>query len=518
MVTKNSGLSLFHNIKHLDSLKIISILGPIYIAIQLISGSTSLVFRDEFYYIACANHPAIGYVDQPPFCALVLAVWKAVFGVSLISLRILPSLSGIILMLLTALITAEMGGKKFAQILAALCVMFAPGFLGINGFYSLNSFDLIFWALLFFVLVRIINTGNSKLWLWFGFIAGLGLMNKLSVMFLLAGIFPAMLLVPERKYYKDKYLWLGALTAFVIFSPYIIWNLTHDLATLEFMRNASQFKNAEIPISAFIFSQIVEMNPFVGVVWIIGLITLLTSKNLRKYRIFTFAYIIIFLIFAFQKGKPYYVFPYYPVLISAGAVSVIKFTELKLKWTAYALTAIVIISGIFFSPLAIPVLQPDDFVAYQNALGINPPSGERGRQAPLPQHLADRYGWEELVKEVAAAYNSLSDSEKTKTIIYGRNYGEAGAIDYYGKRYGLPGAVSGHNNYWYWGYDSDNITNVIIIGGRMEDNVTEFNEVKIYSVHTAKYVMPFENNLNILIAKGLKKPIKEIWPGLKEYI
>jgi hypothetical protein len=518
MDAKNTNLSLLYNLKHLESIKVVSILGLIYIAGQLIVGSTYSIFRDEFYYIACANHPAIGYVDQPPFCALILMVWKTIFGDSLISVRILPALSGALLMLITTLTTSEMGGKKFAQILAALCAMFAPGYLALNGFYSMNSFDLVFWALLFYVLVKIINSGNSKLWLLFGVIAGIGLMNKISVMFLIAGIFSAMLLVPERKYLKDKYHWLGVLIALIILSPYIIWNLTHDLATLEFIRNASQFKNADIPITAFIFSQIIEMNPFIAIIWIIGLIALLTSKHLKKYRIFAFAYVIIFLIFAFQKGKPYYLFPYYPILISAGAISIVSFSDKRLKLFKYVITAIVVIAGILISPIAIPVLQPDGLIAFQNTLGLNISAGEKGRQSPLPQHLADRFGWEELVEKVAIAYNSLSDSEKVRTSIYAQNYGEAGAIDYYGKKYGLPHSVSGHNNYWYWGYGNDNVSNFIIVGGKLEDHLPDFAEVKISGVQFNKYAMPFENNLNIYIAKGLKKPIKEIWKGVKMYI
>jgi hypothetical protein len=421
-------------------------------------------------------------------------------------------------MLLTAMITAEMGGSKFAQVLAALCVIFAPGYLGINSFYSMNSFDLLFWAFLFYLLVRIINEDNPKRWIWFGVIAGVGLLNKLSVMFLLAGILPAMLLGPERQYFKDKYFWIGMLSALLIFSPYIIWNYMHDFATLEFMRNAASLKNAAIPLPAFIFSQLVEMNPFIAVVWLTGLTALLASKRLRKYKIFTFAYIIIFLIFGFQKGKPYYMFPYYTVLISAGAVFITGFAEKKLHFIKYAAAGLVIISGIIFSPLAIPVLPPEAFISYQNFIGIKPPASERGTQAQLPQHLADRYGWEELTDKVAGIYNALSESEKSRTGIFAGNYGEAGAIDYYGRKYDLPKAICPHNSYWLWGYGNEYTSTFIIIGGNVEDHMEAFDEVYAAGVHSNKYAMPLENNLTIYIGRGLKVPIKEMWVKLKLYI
>jgi hypothetical protein len=356
------------------------------------------------------------------------------------------------------------------------------------------------------------------LWRWFGLIAGIGLMNKVSIMFLLAGLAPALLIVPERKYYLNKNLWIGVLIALVIFAPYIIWNIFHDFATIEFINNASQFKNVSIPVSVFFFAQILEMNPFIAIVWITGLITLFTSNRLKKYRLFGFMYFIIYLIFALQNGKPYYLFPAYPVLISAGAVSIENFSEFKVKWLKYAISVIVIIAGILLSPLAIPVLQPDSFIAYQDFIGVKPPKSERSREALLPQHLADRFGWEEMVKKTADIYNNLSESEKVKSAIFVQNYGEAGAIDYYGKKYGLPNAISGHNNYWLWGYGNEYVSTLIIIGGDIEDHLEGFEEVYIAAVHSNKYAMPFESDIPIYIARGLKRPIKEVWPEVKEYM
>jgi hypothetical protein len=422
-------------------------------------------------------------------------------------------------MMLTALITSEMGGKKFSQVFSALAVMFTPAYLGINGFYSMNSYDLLFWAMLLYMIVRIINTGNSKLWIVFGIIAGIGLMNKISVLFFLAGLAIAILFVPERKYFKDKNFWIGALLAVLIFSPYIVWQFFHEFGTIEFMRNATAYKNVAMSLPAFLFAQILELNPFNAIIWITGLAAMFVSSNLKKYKIFGFMYIIILLIFALQGGKPYYLYPFYPVLISAGVISVTNFTNAKnMNWFAGSLASVIVISGTLLAPLAIPVLPPESFKSYQNIVGIKPPQIERGRTPLLPQHFADRFGWEELTEKVADVYNLLSDSEKTRTAIFAQNYGEAGAIDYYGKKYGLPAVISGHNNYWLWGYGSDSISTVIIIAGDLEDHLEEFNEFIVADVHSHKYAMPFENDLKIYIARGLKKPLKEIWKTVRFYI
>jgi 4-amino-4-deoxy-L-arabinose transferase-like glycosyltransferase len=171
-----------------ESFPILLALGGVYFAVQLITGGNYNIFRDEYYYIDCAKHLAFGYVDEPPFSIFILALWKAVFGDSQLSIRIIPALLGSVLVVMGGVIAASMGGNKTAQVFSALAVLCAPAYLGMGSIYSMNSFDVVFWAILFYVLIKIINTENEKLWLWFGIIAGFGLMNKISVGYLGAGI------------------------------------------------------------------------------------------------------------------------------------------------------------------------------------------------------------------------------------------------------------------------------------------------------------------------------------------
>jgi len=87
------------------------------------------IFRDELYYLACAEHLDWGYVDQPPL--IVLFTWFAdhVFGSSLFGLRLLPAIAGAALVWMTGKLTREMGGGRFAQAVAALAVIAVPIFL-----------------------------------------------------------------------------------------------------------------------------------------------------------------------------------------------------------------------------------------------------------------------------------------------------------------------------------------------------------------------------------------------------
>src|SRR5262245_7654338 len=151
--------------------------------VHLVASRGYGVFRDEFYYLACADHLDWGYVDHPPLSIAVLWAWRALFGESALALRVLPSLAGAALVLLGARIAREMSGGRFAEGLAAVGVAAAPAYFGIDSFFSMNAFDLLFWAAAALLVARIVNTGNPRLWLWLGVLLGLGLQNKISVLF-----------------------------------------------------------------------------------------------------------------------------------------------------------------------------------------------------------------------------------------------------------------------------------------------------------------------------------------------
>src|ERR1700730_9667566 len=125
-------------------------------------------FIDELYYIACSDHLDWGYVDQPPMVALITRIVRLLFGDSLQAIRFFSALAGAGKVLLTAIIARELGGNRFAQILAALAVLIAPGFLAIDNLLSMNSFEALIWTACAYVLIRIIKTADQKLWIWFG--------------------------------------------------------------------------------------------------------------------------------------------------------------------------------------------------------------------------------------------------------------------------------------------------------------------------------------------------------------
>ncbi len=490
------------------------------LAVQLpavLSGGFGM-FRDEFYYIACSDHLAWGYVDHPPLSIFILRLLRLAFGDSLLALRLVPALAVAALAWLGARLAKEMGGSSFAQFLAALACGVAPVYLAVGSFYSMNIFEPLCWMGCAWLLLRIINGGRQQLWAPFGVLAGLGLLNKHSMLFFGAALVVGLLLTRERRLLAGKWPWIGGGIAFLFLLPNLIWLVRHDWATLEFMRNAQQWKNLPMSPLEFLKAQILLQHPLTLPLWLAGLAALLFHPHLKKYRCFGYAFIFLFLLFVAQRGKPYYLSPVFPLLLAAGAVLLERFAAGKLgRGLRVAYAGLLLIGGLALLPMWVPLLPVEGQIRYTRAIGMAPPKMERTEDTALHQVYADRFGWQEMVAVVAKAYKSLSPEEQAVCAIYGQNYGEAGAVDFYGKRYGLPPAISGHNNYWLWGTRGRSGRVLIVIGGKREDHLQAYEEVTLFAVHSNPYAMPSESDLPIWICRRPKLSFKQLWPQVKDF-
>src|SRR6266480_314766 len=272
-------------------------------------------FRDELYYIACGEHLAFGYVDQPPLSILLMRLSRTLFGDSLFAIRFFPALAGAGIVALTGAISREMGGRGWAVALscaASLCALF---YLAVGNFFSMNAFEPLFWMGCIYFLVGIINDGPPKLWLWFGALAGLGLENKHSMAFFGLGIFVALLPIPQlRAHFRQKWIWLAGLIALLIALPNTIWEARNQWPTYDLLSNiAHSNKNVALSLVQFLAQQIVLLNPVTLPLWLGGLIWLFASPNGRRYCAVAVAYLVTLGVFLIMHGKSYYLAPAYPM-------------------------------------------------------------------------------------------------------------------------------------------------------------------------------------------------------------
>jgi hypothetical protein len=496
------------------------------IALALIAFSAQILtsgrygyFRDEFYYFACGEHLDWGYVDQPPFVALVAFLVRGTLGESLLALRFLPAACNALAVFLTGRMARELGGGRFAQGLAALAALIAPVFLIVHHIFSMNCFDHVFWTVLVFILVKILKEDRPRRWALFGLIAGVGLMNKYSVGFLGMGLVVGMVLTPARKYLANRWLWLGGAVAFLIFLPHVLWQVQHDFPTREFVRNATLHKNLVQSPPAFMVESILQLHPLTLPLWLAGLYYLFRTAAGKPFRVLGWCYVAVLILLLATNGKPYYLAPAYYMLFAAGGVQAESFIHARnWNWLKPTAVAALVAGGMVALPYTLPVLPVETFIRYEDFLGLHPGTGERGPKGKLFQQYADMFGWENQVATVAKVYHSLSPEEQKRAIIFCDNYGEAGATDFLGKKYGLPHASSGHNNYWFWGPGNWDADIIIAVGVDREDVAASFQEIEEGGMVVSEYARPFETNMPIYIGRKPKMPLRELWPKTKHFI
>jgi hypothetical protein len=463
-------------------------------------------FRDELYYLDMARHLDWGYVDAAPLVAVYakIALWM---GGSLWALRIIPALAGAALIAITMLIARELGGGRFAQFLAGLCALLCPAVLVMDNFLSMNAFEPLIWMSCIWVVARFLRTGDSRLWIWFGILAGIGLDNKHSTLSFGFAVTVALLLTHHRREFARPWIWIAGGIAALIFLPNLVWQFRHHFPTIEDLANVRrEGKNVVLGPLAFVREQILAMQPILLPVWLAGAIWFLRD---RRWRVLGLTFAVFFILMEVAHGKPYYVFPIYPMVLAGGAVVFEKWLANRPNWTRATVVALILLASIPLLPLVAWILPPERLLAYQSAIGIKPAKDEVHHESLLPQVVADQFGWPEMVSEISGIYNSLSPEDRAQTGIWAGNYGEAGAVNLFGPHYGLPRAYSRHQNHWYWGPPPQVYKNLIVIQwdvNDVRDNCTSFQAFD----HYQRFGMG-EENRPIYLCRGTKFDIQKIW-------
>lgn len=486
--------------------------------VHLYAGRHYGYFVDELYYLACSRHLEWGYVDQPPLIALITWAVRLTLGQSLAAIRLFPALAGVAELMLTALIARELGGQVFAQALAATAALIAPGILAADGLLTMNAFEPLFWLGCAYLLIRAIKTKNTKLWIWFGVLAGFGLENKYSMLIFGAGLVFGVLLTAERQLLASPWLWVGGAIAFLIFLPNLIWNLQHHFPFLELQANI-RASGRDVPLGpvAFFEQEILLMHPLTLPIWLGGLWFYFFTKTGRAFRAIGWAWVFTAAVIVFLSPRVYYLFPAFPVLFAGGGVLWEEWlAKPKLAWTRFAYPALMLLGGAVLAPLAIPLLPPATYIRYTKAIGLQQPAIETHQLGPLPQIFADQFGWEEMAATVARVYNSLPPEVRARTAIFAQTYGQAGAIDLFGPKYGLPPAISGHQSYFLWGPRGYTGESMIVLDDRQERLERLFTRVQKVGHVDHPYSMPYQH-FDVFYCQGMHPPLAELWPRLKRW-
>jgi hypothetical protein len=325
-----------------------------------------------------------------------------------------------------------------------------------------------------------------------------------------------LLVTPARRVLRTPWPWLGAALAALIVAPHIAWQAAHGWPTLEFVRNAQKYKIADQTVASFFGEIVGMMGPLTAPVWLAGLWVLLRGRAGVAGRVLGTCALVVVLIFLLQRSKPYYAVAIFPSLLAAGTIGFERVTNNR-RWWRWVPTVVLLAAAAATTPMGLPILPVNTFIAYAKAIGAPASTQERHELGVLPQHYADMFGWRELAENVSAVYQSLPESEKASARVFARNYGQAGALEHYARTLPLPRVLSTHNNYWFWGPGPEGGT-LIIIAGTREDNEPVFERLEEAGRIRCGYCMPYENGHTIWVGRGWRIPLSSLWTREKRFI
>ena len=448
--------------------------------------------------------------------AILAAMSDEIFGDSLVGLRLFPALAGSATVVLTAMVAREMGGGRLAQFLAALAVLVAPVFIATNALFGPDAFDRTLWVAGTFVLARMLDRDAPRLWLAFGAITAIGFLTKLTIVHFALAVVVGLLVGGRWRLLVNRYALIGAVIALAGLSPYLLWQAKRDWPTLTFWANYGG-KLVDLSWGEFALQQILGMNPATVPLWVAGLYFLLRTPAGQPFRPLGFAFLTVLVVCLATRAKSYVLAPAYPALLAAGGVLLADTRTAVRRLVVVPYAVLLAVSGVPMAIAAAPILPPATTARVLAVIDPQHLRQERHATAELPQYLADRYGWVEMVATVASVYRSLSPAERRETCILMANYGRAAAIDFYGPRYELPAAISGHNNYFLWGR-GDCPGGVVITTGDTDRALRgAYKRIDRVATVTCAHCMPSENHLPVWVARGPTRPMETIWPTLKHF-
>jgi hypothetical protein len=408
----------------------------------------------------------------------------------------------------------RLGGGPFAQALACLSFLIAPLYLRLGTFLNIPSFEVLFWSLASYLLIVLLQEDRPRLWLWIGAIVGLGLLNKHSMLLFGVVLGVGLLLTPTRRYLRSQWLWLGGAIALLVFLPNLTWQMTHGFPTLEFIRNLNRDVMSRVSAGEFLLGQVLYMHPLLLPVWMAGLAWYLFSADGKPYRILGWMFIVALAVLLATKSKVYYLAPTFPMLIASGAVATEQWlTRLEKRRLRPAILSLLVLGGLAFIPLALPILPIDtlDRAIPRATFGLVQDPFE------LTEHFHKEFGWEEQVAAVARVVHSLPETDRAEVSILAGNYGEAGAIDFFGPEHGLPKAISGHHSYYLWGPGDASGDVVISLGVPLEVLTGIFARVEEVARIHHPHALPLESDLPIYLCRQPRMSMESAWPRLRRY-
>lgn len=470
----------------LTDLQLLVLIAAVRFLLHLFTNNQYGFHQDALAFLANGLTLDWGYVAYPPLTPFLGRIGLELFGASLVGIKSLAALAQCMAMVFTGLIAKELGGGRKAQITASVAAGIGLMSLIMGTLFQYITFDYLWWVLLFYCLLRLLNTEDPRWWIGIGVFAGLGMMTKYTIAFPLFSLVVVILVTNLRRYLTSPWLWGGALLSFLIFLPNLIWQFNHDFITLEFLRLISSRDQALGRTEGFFAQQLyVNVNPFVLPLAVAGLFFYFSAVG-KRYRALGYIYILTLLLLRLANGRFYYAAPLYPVLIAAGAVAGETWWRRRppshQKWLLGIAGVWLALGAVAGAALMLPI-APVHSAWWEVTSEVH-------------DNFIDQIGWEELVETTATIYRREQKTYSSLGIL-AAHYGAAGAFHLYGDQYNLPAVISPVNSFWLRGFGQNPPEAVIAIGFTADSLADFFERCRLVGHSQNKY--------------QIEKPLAEIY-------
>ncbi len=444
------------------------------VVLHLLTNGRYGFHRDELQTLYDARHLDWGFIAYPPFTPFVEHIGVALFGLSLVGLRLFSVLAQATGIVITGLMARELGGKRLAQFTAALAVALSPLPLFEGTEFQYTTFDYLWWVLIAYFTIRLLRSDNPRWWLAIGAAVGIGLLTKYSIVFFVAGVLAGAAFTGARRFFKSPWFWAGIALALAISLPNFLWQVRHDFISYRFLQ---YIHTRDVQLGrddGFLTNQLfICINLFAAPLAIAGLVDFLRSS---RYRMLAWMYFVPLALLFIGNGRDYYLAAAYPMLLAMGSVAgecwaaqppkLSASAEKKLRKGQVAksrrsgsglgrrLTV-----GVFFTGLSVC-----GAAACAIILPLQSTGPLRDFALAKNNNLDEEFGWNDLVKTVAGIRDSLTPEQQAHLGVMVGNYGELGAFEILSSPYHLPPPLSLVNSAWLRGYPTPPPTTLIVVG------------------------------------------------------
>jgi Dolichyl-phosphate-mannose-protein mannosyltransferase len=467
------------------------------IAIHLATDTTLGFHTDELYYLDCGRHLAFGYVDFPPVVPLLARLATSLLGVSPWSLRLLPSLLGGFLVVLSGAYVRRLGGPLRLQALALLMAIGAPFLLGSNWVFQTVTFDQVTWMVAMYSFLCLVTDKRPRYWIYLGIALGIGLEVKYTIAGLIAGIGAAVLLTPSlRADLKSRYPWIAAALTLAIWVPNLAWQVMEGFPSLIYITNHGSSSGG--PVTYLVEFGVYFL--FLIPVWLAGTVSLFRDPRRRPIGIACAVPLVLFLF----VGKSYYAAGTIPVTVAQGLIAISRLERPRLRTgleIAVAVTALVQLAVFFF--LVVPVTPPSRI--------------HTTKLDTINEVFADSVGWADVATQVTGIYTSLPAPDRENTVIISAYYGVPGALHVYARPGSYPTTVSPQLSDYYWLPSNLMATNALMVDYQPADVEWMCDSPRLVGHLSVPYeVKGLEQGAPVTFCR-LKEPIPKVWGRLRNF-